>query len=78
MKKYSVIQFDGSSQSVEHEKLSYEEAKRLAEKESLSYSDSVVAVVDDDTDVARDAYNHGKLLSSGMIRSIVYGLGRVM
>lgn len=78
MKTYSVIHFTGSQQDVQADGLPLAEASKMA-RENSSGND-VVAVVDDETDVAvaTEVYSNGKKIEPGLIRSIVFGLGRCM
>jgi len=78
MKTYSVIHFTGSMQDIQESGLSLLEASKMAQDNSGG--DDVVAVVADDTDeaVATEVYVNGKKMSPGVLRSIIFGLGRVM
>ena len=78
MKTYSVVKLTGSMQDVVDEGLTLNEADEIAK--SFPTSDSVLAVVDDDTDetVATKVYYKGKPIEPSFIRTVVYGLGRFM
>ena len=78
MKTYSVVKLTGSMQDIVDDDLSLSEADEIAR--SFPTSESVIAVVDNDTDeaVATKVYYKGKTVEPSLIRTIVFGLGRFL
>ena len=78
MKTYSVVKLTGSMQDVVDEGLTLDEADEAAK--SFPTSESVFAVVDDDTDeaVATKVYYKGKSVDPSFLRTVIFGLGRLM
>ena len=80
-KTYSIMEFSGSSQEVLETATDRRLAVDIARVRSMdTSSDSIVAVVDDDTDeaIGEGVFVKGKLIQHGLVRSFVFGLSRMV
>jgi len=76
MRTYAVVRYDGSDTNPQLTDYPLEQARNYAKISSEAWTDAVYAVIDEQAKAPIEVYCHGKLLSHGMVRSLVFGLAR--